>query len=39
MCNLVLDVVELAGNVFQYADFEATICHMAREGELNVLSW
>ena len=33
VCNLALNVVEMAGNVFQFAEFEATVCHMAREGE------
>lgn len=33
MCNLTLNVVEMAGSVFQFAEFEATVCHMAREGE------
>ncbi|KAF8815725.1 sec24-related protein [Phlegmacium glaucopus] len=31
VCNLALNVAELAGNVFQYAEFETTVCHMARE--------
>ena len=39
VCNLALNVVELAGNVFQYAEFETTVCHMAREGKLNILVW
>jgi len=39
VCNLALNVVEMAGNVFQYAEFETTVCHMAREGELNILIW
>ena len=30
--NLAMNIVELAGNVFQYADFETVVCHMAKEG-------
>ncbi|KAF8155578.1 hypothetical protein B0H34DRAFT_850182 [Crassisporium funariophilum] len=32
--NLALNVVELAGSVFQYADMEATVCWFAREALL-----
>lgn len=32
-CNLALQVASLAGNVFRYADMDAIVCHMAREGE------
>ena len=35
-CNLALQVVELAGSVFRFADLDATICHLAREGECSV---
>lgn len=34
VCNLALNVVEMAGNVFQFAEFEATVCHMTREGDI-----
>lgn len=30
--NLAMNIVELAGNLFQYADFESVVCHMAKEG-------
>ncbi|KAG9221872.1 COPII coat Sec23p-Sfb3p heterodimer component [Pleurotus ostreatus] len=30
-CNLALEVVELAGNVFQFADMETVIAHLAKD--------
>ena len=33
VCNLALQTVELAANVFHYADMEAVLAHMARAGE------
>lgn len=36
-CNLALPVVALAGNVFRYADMDAVVCHLARDGEASVL--
>ncbi|KAF4564514.1 COPII coat Sec23p-Sfb3p heterodimer component [Pleurotus pulmonarius] len=30
-CNLALEVVELAGNVFQFADMETIIAHLAKD--------
>ncbi|KAG6877304.1 hypothetical protein C0993_008729 [Termitomyces sp. T159_Od127] len=33
--QLLLRVAELAGNVFQFADLDTTICHMAREALAN----
>jgi protein transport protein SEC24 len=32
VCNLALQVVDLPGNVFEYADMEAVVCHLVREG-------
>jgi len=31
--NLALNVVELAPNVFQFADMETVLSHMAKEGQ------
>lgn len=31
VCNLAMVIVQLAQNVFQYADMEALVCHLARE--------
>ncbi|KAG5654424.1 hypothetical protein H0H81_002613 [Sphagnurus paluster] len=33
ICNLALPVAELAMNVYQFADMETTLCHLAREGQ------
>ena len=35
--NLALNVVELAGNVFQFADLETVLTHMAKRGVLHVV--
>jgi len=32
ICNLALQVVALAGSVFRFADMDAAVCHLAREG-------
>lgn len=32
--NVALQVSALAGNVFRYADTDATVCHLAKEGNL-----
>lgn len=32
MINLAMDVVELAGSLFQYADLESVMSHMSKEG-------
>ncbi|KAI6019871.1 hypothetical protein F5J12DRAFT_968057 [Pisolithus orientalis] len=37
-CNLALQVVSLAGSVFQYADMDATVCHLARQAMTNLSS-
>ncbi|KAJ3550127.1 hypothetical protein NMY22_g625 [Coprinellus aureogranulatus] len=37
--NLALNVVELAGSVFQFADMETTVAHYAREGEPHFTLW
>jgi protein transport protein SEC24 len=38
-CNLAVQIVALAGSVFRFADMDATVCHLAREGEYRVTVW
>lgn len=33
VCNVAVQVAGLAGNVFRFADMDATVCHLLREGE------
>ena len=35
-CNLALQVVTLAGNVFRFADMDGVVSHMLREGSCSV---
>lgn len=35
--NVALQVSALAGNVFRYADTDATVCHLAKEGQFILL--
>ena len=36
--NLAVQITNLAGNVFRYADVDATVCHLAKEGGFTMLS-
>ncbi|TFK34422.1 hypothetical protein BDQ12DRAFT_689579 [Crucibulum laeve] len=38
VCNLAMNVVDLAGNVFQYGDMDALLCLFAREAMTSVKS-
>lgn len=35
--NLAMNVVELAGNLFQYADMDSVIVHLAKQGTIKRL--
>lgn len=34
VCNLGLQVAGMAGNVFRFADMDAVVCHLVRQGAL-----
>ena len=34
VCNLGVQVASMAGNVYRFADMDAVVCHLIREGKV-----
>ena len=34
VCNLGVQVASMAGNVYRFADMDAVVCHLIREGNV-----